>query len=131
MFQAGVSEKLIQQRTGHRSLQGLRQYERTTETQLVDVSNIMSTNKETTSSSVSVALNVGSINDVTTKAIASSCGSNPCITEGKAPVFLSGCNFNGCTITFSGPATNISHDDSNISAELLKGINVDDIFDDV
>ena len=29
MFQAGVPEKLIQQRTGHRTLEALRQYERT------------------------------------------------------------------------------------------------------
>ena len=42
MFQAGVSEKLIKQRTGHRSLESLRQYERTSETQLLDVSNVVS-----------------------------------------------------------------------------------------
>ena len=36
LFQAGVSEKLIQQRTGHKCL---RQYERTSESQLADVSN--------------------------------------------------------------------------------------------
>lgn len=30
LFQAGVPEKLIQQRSGHRSLEGLRQYQRTT-----------------------------------------------------------------------------------------------------
>ena len=42
LFQAGVSEKLIQQRTGHRCLEALRQYERTSESQLADVSNVMS-----------------------------------------------------------------------------------------
>ena len=41
LFQASVPEKLIQQRTGHRSLEALRQYELTTTVQLVDVSNIM------------------------------------------------------------------------------------------
>ena len=40
MFQAGVSEKLIQQQTGHRSIEGLRRYEHTSETQLVDISNV-------------------------------------------------------------------------------------------
>ena len=40
MFQAGVSEKLIKQRTGPRSLESLCQYERTSETQLLDVSNV-------------------------------------------------------------------------------------------
>ena len=31
MFRAGVPEKIIQERTGHRSLKALRTYERTTE----------------------------------------------------------------------------------------------------
>ena len=42
MYQAGVSEKLIKQRTGHKSLESLRQNERTSETQLLDVSSIVS-----------------------------------------------------------------------------------------
>ena len=33
LFQAGVSEKVIQNRSGHRSLEGLRKYERTSEQQ--------------------------------------------------------------------------------------------------
>ena len=46
MFQAGVSEKLIKQRTGHKSLESLRQYERTSESQLLDVSNVVSCDKD-------------------------------------------------------------------------------------
>ena len=42
LFQAGVSEKLIQQRIGHRCLEALHQYERTSESQLADVSNVIS-----------------------------------------------------------------------------------------
>ena len=38
MYQAGISEKLTQQCTGHRSLQGLHVYERTSQAQLVDIS---------------------------------------------------------------------------------------------
>ena len=45
MYQAGVSEKSIQQRTGHRSLDALRKYEHTSEMQLLDVSNV-STQKQ-------------------------------------------------------------------------------------
>ena len=45
MFQAGVSEKLIKQRTGHKSLESLRQYECTSESQLLDVSNVVSCDK--------------------------------------------------------------------------------------
>ena len=45
MYQAGVSEKLIQQRTGHRSLDALRKYEHTSEMQLLNVSNVLSGSK--------------------------------------------------------------------------------------
>ena len=41
LFQAKVPEKLIQMRTGHKSLESLRCYERTSESQLVDISNVM------------------------------------------------------------------------------------------
>ena len=42
LFRSGVTEKLIQQKTGHRSVEALRQYERTFESQLVEMSNIIS-----------------------------------------------------------------------------------------
>ena len=42
LFQAGVSEKMIQQRTGHQSLEALYRYERTSLAQLLDVSNVLS-----------------------------------------------------------------------------------------
>ena len=41
MFQAKVPEKLIQQCTGHKSLEALRHYEHTSLTQLVDDFNVM------------------------------------------------------------------------------------------
>ena len=45
LFEAGVPEKLIQQRTGHRSLEALRMYERVTEQQELAVSKILSGEK--------------------------------------------------------------------------------------
>lgn len=42
LFQAGVSGKLIQQRTGHKCVKAFCQYERTSESQLADVSNVLS-----------------------------------------------------------------------------------------
>ena len=42
MFKAGVPEKIIQERTGHRSLKALRSYERTTEMQSLSVANVLS-----------------------------------------------------------------------------------------
>ena len=42
LFQAAVSVKMIQQRTGHQSLEALCQYECTSSAQLLDVSNVLS-----------------------------------------------------------------------------------------
>jgi len=42
MFRAGVPQKLVQQCTVHKSLEALHQYERPSENQLLDVSNMMS-----------------------------------------------------------------------------------------
>ena len=42
LFQAGVAEKIVQERTGHRSVKALRLYERTTTAQHVEVSSILS-----------------------------------------------------------------------------------------
>ena len=46
LFQAGIPEKIIQERTGHRSIKALRMYERTTTSQHVAVSNILSSTTE-------------------------------------------------------------------------------------
>lgn len=42
MYQSKVPEKLIQQWTGHKSIESLRQYECASTSQLLDVSNVMS-----------------------------------------------------------------------------------------
>ena len=46
MFQAGVPEKIVQERTGHRSLEALRMYERSTTTQHMEVSRVLSAQKD-------------------------------------------------------------------------------------
>ena len=48
LFQAGVPEKVIQERTGHLSLSGLRHYERTTDEQHRSVSQILSSSVNAT-----------------------------------------------------------------------------------
>ena len=50
MFQANVPNTLIKERTGHRSLKALHQYERNCDTQLLDVSNILSNNEGSSTS---------------------------------------------------------------------------------
>ena len=54
LFAAGVPEKIIQQRTGHRSVEALRVYERTTEKQHQAISNVLGA---ATSTSYSMSLN--------------------------------------------------------------------------
>ena len=46
MLQAGVPEKIVQERTGHRSLEALRMYECTTTTQHMEVSRVLSAQKD-------------------------------------------------------------------------------------
>ena len=46
LFQSGVSEKVIKERTGHRSLEALRKYERTSDEQQVAVSEILTSQRE-------------------------------------------------------------------------------------
>ena len=48
LFEAGVPKKIIKERTGHRSLEALRLYERTTSDQQKAVSSILSADKKTT-----------------------------------------------------------------------------------
>ena len=125
MFQAGVPEKLIQQRTGHRSLEGLRHYERTSESQLVDVSNILSRCDKSNPASLSVSKETTSCVNNTTSS-STSRASMP-------PIVLHGCNFTGCSIAFSGSASNSNNAavNSNINVEdLLEGVTVGDLFDD-
>lgn len=46
MFQAGVPEKIMQERTGHRSTEALRMYERTTTTQHIGVARVLCAAKD-------------------------------------------------------------------------------------
>ena len=48
LYQAGVPEKVIQERTGHLSLAGLRQYERTSEKQHESVSQVLAARENIT-----------------------------------------------------------------------------------
>lgn len=93
LFQAGVTETLIQQRMGHRLLEALCQYERTSSSQLLDVSNVMS----------NVTRSIDS-HDAPKSFI------DPCMpsvsSQGQQPtVVFNGCNFTGCSVAFSGNAT--------------------------
>ena len=118
LFQAGVSEKLIQQCTGHRSLDALRHYERTSETQLLDVSNIMS--RKMTAGQVA--------KESTSMVTAVASGPKPVNTP--PSILLSGCTFTGCSISFAGNAVNNNNNDNQVAEETLQGLSYDDVFED-
>ena len=88
-FQAGCSENLILQRTGHRSLEALRQYERTSQSQLLGVSDVMAGVKSTQQKQ--------SMSSTVTKKSSLVVNTSPTIA-------LSGCNFTGCSVNFVGDA---------------------------
>ena len=52
LFMKGVPEKIIQERTGHKSLDALRCYERTTSSQIEAVSNVLNAQSDDTSFSL-------------------------------------------------------------------------------
>lgn len=89
LFQAGCNEKLSQQRTGHRSIDVLRQYERTSHSQLLDVSNVMSGEKSTGKKEI--------VSSTVTEKSSSVVNTSPTIV-------LSGCNFTGCSLNFTDGA---------------------------
>ena len=122
LFQANVPEKLIQQHTGHKSVEVLRQHKHTSSAQLLDVSNIMAG-----AVSNPPSFSVGLVADNTP---VSSSVSPTAITS---PTFiLSGCKFTGCSIAFSGQAMlqSTSKDDQYICDETLEGIAYEEIFED-
>ena len=135
LFHAEVPEKLIQQRTGHRSVEALRHYERTSQSQLLDVSNIMSYGSKLPSNSA-----LSTTKKQNSKATSKSyeCQPHMPMPSTKKPdnvtFVLNNCTFSGCSVVLSGQATSGSTQESieekRICTEMLKDINVDDIFDE-
>ena len=92
MFQKGVPETLIMQRTGHKSLEALRKYESASDLQVARVSDTLScVATKVESKQVSVKHQVEA--PVSQSASALSAFS------------LSGCNFQNCTVNFISPST--------------------------
>ena len=99
LYESGVPEKLIQERTGHRSLKALRMYERTNEHQHKAVPSIL-TSKENTSYTQQTYSGVGSSVSHTVAKVHQSNG----LTQYTPPGF-SFQNLYGCTINISAPPT--------------------------
>ena len=133
MFQAGVSEKLIKQQTGHNSVESLRQYECASESQLLDVSNIVSFNQNPSPRdfemlSVMKSHSQQSYQSASYKA--DEMVSYSSRTEPPKPTFIfNSCNFSSCSMNF---AMNNDSEPSKKSDELdnlLQGITVEELFD--
>ena len=99
LYEAEVPEKIIQERTGHRSLECLRMYERTSERQQQAVSNILSSSSQSTyqaqlaqinSHSQSINFNCSSVTpNLLPKMNFSSCHVNINVNQGpSAPVYF-------------------------------------------
>ena len=93
MLQAMVPEKLIQQRTGHKLLEVLHHYERTSLSQFVDVCNIMDNGP------VGPVPVMQTYQSTTTTTCTTTTSENPTIV-------FKGCIFTGCSIAMSGQACN-------------------------
>ena len=117
MFQAKVPEKIIQQRTGHKSLEVLHCYKCTSLPQLVDVFNVM--NNDTV---VPVPLIQTYQSTTTTTTCTTTTSENPSIV-------FKGCTFTGCSISMSGQASNENKYKNGVQ-EFFQGIDIDDFFDD-
>ena len=118
-----MSKKLIQQGTGYRYVEALWQYERTTESQLADVSKVISNHNTpafANKSSSMISMDNSSVNE--------SSALVPCASGGAPTIVLKGCTFTGCSVAFSGPSSNVNNE--SVAAEVLEGLTVDDIFDD-
>ena len=127
LFQGKVPEKVIQQRTGHKSINSLRQYERTTETQLLDVSNVLSNNSKLKSVVPVAQGDDYSTNSSNVMVQSKSLTRRPVA----ATMILRGCNFTNCTIAFSGSVgdENASSSSDHVD-DLLDGISIDQLYED-
>ena len=100
MFNHGVEEKIIQQRTGHRSMEGLRKYEQTSLQQHLCVSTILQ--------------------EGTTPP------SQPSTSTRSDLPTLNGCTFTGCTINILHPQPTADREFD--AAKELQGVDVQDFM---
>ena len=109
MFESGVPEKIIQQRTGHRSLEGLRHYEQTTMQQQQAVCNVLASEKRE-SFQLSVRKN----------------------TQQLMPMNAPQMKFAGCNVTIhqgTAPAPTPTQSSGSVTG-LLDGLDIDAFFAD-
>jgi len=65
----------------------------------------------------------------TTSSVSNATSTLNCAGNGMPTIVLSGCNFAGCSLAFSGPASNVNNSNA-VVEDVLKDVNISDIFDD-
>ena len=96
MFEQQIPEKIIQERSGHRSLDALRVYEKTTNQQKVEASRVMSM---PSTSEASHVMSMPSTSEEQKKPMERS-EEKPQVSS-PDPQMFQGCSFSNCTFTFS------------------------------
>ena len=153
LFQAKVPEKLIQMRTGHKSIEALRCYERTSETQLLDVSHVVCNTSTPDQENMhcgevvpyndackSSSSDVVEIRDQQKDHMGGKYSNNGIMSLLNASntnipnIVITGCNFTNCNVSLCSKFDNNKKATSNIDKvsldELLKGITPEQLFDD-
>ena len=106
LYHANLTKKLIQERTGHRCLKALRQYDRTSDSQLVEVSNIIISNKVQAAALSSVPCSQPKMEICKNDRVVSHKSNKmilPMQQDGPSiAALLKGCNFSNCNVTFTG-----------------------------
>ena len=106
LYCANLPEKLIQERTGHQCLKGFWQYERTSDSQLVEVSNIISSNKVQAPAVSSFPCNEPKMDICKQDKVVSQKSHETIIPmqQGISGIaaLLKDCNFSNCNVTFIG-----------------------------
>ena len=122
LYESGVPEKLVQERTGHRSLEALRVYERTNEEQHKAVSSILSA---TNQKSYTNQLYAGVKPSISHKFSEIQCGLGQYTPPG-----FSFQNLYGCTINISTPtsSSSVPANTSHSVTESLNEVEVDKLI---
>ena len=124
LYESGVPEKLIQERTGHRSLEALRMYERTNENQHKAVSSILSATGKTSYAEHMYADDASSISSTVATVHQASTLTQ---TQNTQPGF-SFHNIYGCTININAASTNTKCQSAIGSAETESETDIDKLF---
>ena len=95
LYQSGVEEQQVMERTGHRSVEGVRSYKRTSDQQRQALSDILN---QPCSSATSSSTVIPAVTSATSNSVSLATASTQQLQRG---IHLPSATFNNCTITFN------------------------------